>query len=280
MPHDPDAFLGARALPPPAFLETSRAVAEVSLIRRYSNEEDGALPSMRRPFLEVAASFPITVSASGVDSRGIAIDPTPRLSCKARVAALGQSMTVEQRDRQITACARKPARVFIANRSPAALLIGEVGATEGADGAYDPDRLTIHTSVPLSAGPSRVYLAPIVDHAGAYALRVFVLSFDSATLHVYDPDAVGSLPDVIRVAPGPSAMAFDPFPFEDVGKHAQVPFDDRDGALGLRRYRFAYLASFTQSCVQVIDLDNAVPNPATYQKIVYTLGRPATPKGS
>ena len=58
----------------------------------------------------------------------------------------------------------------------------------------------------------------------------------------------------------------------------QVPVDARDP--GIRRYRFAYLASFTQSFVQVIDLDNAVPNPATYERIVYTLGRPTNPKGS
>jgi hypothetical protein len=84
---------------------------------------------------------------------------------------------------------------------------------------------------------------------------------------------------VIRVAPGPFAMAFDPFSFEDVAKHAQVPIDGRDGP-ELRRYRFAYVASFTQSFVQIIDLDKAVPNPATYGRIVYTLGRPTNPKGS
>ena len=85
---------------------------------------------------------------------------------------------------------------------------------------------------------------------------------------------------MIRVAPGPSALAFDPFSLEEVATHAQVPFDDRDGALGLRRYRFAYLASFTESSLQVIDLDNAAPVPATYQKTVYTLGRRSHPNGS
>ena len=278
VPHDPDAFLGALDLPLPAFLETSRAVPEVSLLRRYSDEEGGVRPSIARPFLDLEAAFPITASAGGADSRGIVIDPTPRLACKAKVAPVGPTMTVEQRDREIQACARKPARAFIANRSPASLLVGEVGVSEGVDGAYDPDRLTIHTSEPLSAGPSKVYLAPIVDRDGAYALRVFVVSFDSATVWVYDPD-LGVITDVIRVAPGPFAMAFDPFSFEDVAKHAQVPNDGRDGP-DLRRYRFAYLASFTQSFVQVIDLDNAVPNPVTFGRVVYTLGRPTNPKGS
>lgn len=278
VPHDPDAFLGALDLPRPAFLETSRSVPEVSLIRRYSDEEGGVRPAIARPFLDVETAFPITASAGGTDSRGIVIDPTPRLACKARVAPVGPTMTVEQRDREIQACARKPARVFIANRTPASLLVGDLGVAEGIDGAYDPDRLTIHTSVPLSAGPSRVYLAPIVDRDGAYALRVFIVCFDSATVFVYDPE-IGDLDNVIRVAPGPFAMAFDPFSFEDVARHAQVPIDQRDGP-DLRRYRFGYLASFTQSFVQVIDLDRSVPNPVSYGRVVYTLGRPTNPKGS
>lgn len=283
VPHDPDAFLGALDLPRPAFLQTSRSIPAVTLIRRYSDEEGGVRPATPRPFLAVETTFPITASAAGTDSRGIAIDPTPRLACKARVAPVSPTMTVEERDRQIQACARKPARVFIANRSPASLLVGDVGAGEGTEGAYDPDRLTIHTSVPLSAGPSKVYLAPIVDRDGAYALRVFVVCFDSATVFVYDPEA-GALENVIRVAPGPFAMAFDPFSFEDVAKHAQVPIEqattDTGEKMELRRYRFAYLASFTQSFVQIVDLDNAVPDPATFERVVYTLGHPTNPKGT
>jgi hypothetical protein len=282
VPHDPDAFLaslGAPALPRPAFLQTSRAIPEISLIRQYSDEQGGVGPAIRRPFLDVEAAFPISASAGGTDSRGIVIDPTPRLACKARVPALLPGELPAARDQAIAACARKPARAFIANRSPASLLVGDVGVAQGIDGAYDPDRLTIHTSVPLSAGPSRVYLAPIVDRDGAYALRVFIVCFDSATIFIYDPDA-GVLENVLRVGIGPFAMAFDPFSLEDVAKHATVPIDDRDKDIGLRRYRFAYLASFTQSYVQLIDLDNAVPNPVTFEHVVYTLGRPTNPKGT
>ena len=50
----------------------------------------------------------------------------------------------------------------------------------------------------------------------------------------------------MRVGVGPFAMAFDPFSLEDVAKHAPVPIDERDKTLGLRRYRFAYLASVWQ----------------------------------
>jgi hypothetical protein len=279
VPHDPDAFLGMASSPRDAFLQTSRQVASVTLVRKYSDEEGGVGPSLPRPFLLVESGFPITTSSSGVDSRGIAIDPTPRLACKARVAPVGPGQTMAERDREMKACARKPARAFIANRSPAALLIGDVGSVEGADGAFNPDRLTVHTTVPLPVGPSKVYLAPIVDRSGAYSLRVFVVCFDAATVYVFDPDA-GTVENQIRVGPGPFAMAFDPFSFDDVARHLPVPLDPRDGALGLRRYRFAYVASFTQSFVQVLDLDSSVPEPVSFERVVYTLGQPTNPKGS
>jgi len=283
IPHDRDAFLGAPALPRPAFLETSRAIAEVSLLRQYTDEgylyQEGGGAAIPRPFLDVEAAFPVTASAGGTDSRGIVIDPTPRLACKARVKPVdpNNGRTEADRDREIEACAKKPARAFIANRSPAALLVGDVGVTQGIDASYNPDRLVIHTSVPLSAGPSRVYLAPVVDRDGAYALRVFVVCFDSATIFVYDPEG-GVLENVIRVAPGPFALAFDPFTLDEVAQHAPVPVDQRDA--GIRRYRFGYVASFTQSFVQIIDLDNAVANPITYERVVFTLGRPTNPKGT
>ncbi len=281
IPHDRDAFIGAAELPRPAFLETSRVVAEVSLIRQYPDEFGGLQSAQKRPFLDLERAFPVTAAAGGTDSRGLVIDPTPRLACKAKVRPVDPATNRTQADvdRDIVACARKPARAFLTNRTPAALLVGDVGVAEGVDGAYDPDRLLIHSSIPLSSGPSRVYLAPIVDRDGAYALRVFAVCFDSATVFVIDPDTL-SLENVIRVAPGPFAMAFDPFTLEDVATHAQVPFDTRDPGRGLRRYRFAYIASFTQSFVQIIDLDDAQANRATFERIVFTLGNPTNPKGS
>lgn len=284
VPHDPDAFLGAPSLPNAAFLETSRANAAVSLLRRYPDDGGSVVPSMPRPFLAVERTFPITATPSAVDSRGIVIDPTPRLACKARVAPVGPGQTVEDRDRQIQACARKPARAFIANRAPASLLVGDVGSVGTAARStttYDADQLTIHTAVPLPVGPSNVYLAPIVDRDGAYALRVFVVCFDAATIFVYDPDA-GAMENVIHVAPGPFAMAFDPFSFDDVARHVQVPVDPRGATIDhpeLHRYRFGYLASFTQSFMQVIDLDNAA-SPATFERAVLAVGQPTVPKGS
>jgi len=281
IPHDRDAFTDPATFPRPAFLETSRASAQMTLIRHYPDEFAGVGSALRRPFLDVEGFYPVAIGASNTDSRGIAIDPTPRLACKASVRpanpAAGRTDADVQRD--IVTCARKPARVFIANRSPASLLVGEVGGTATATGEYNPDQVVVHTEIPLTAGPSRVYLAPVVERDGAYALRVFVVCFDSATVFVIDP-ASNTLENVIRVGVGPFAMAFDPFSMEDVATHKKVEIDPREPSGQLRRYRFAYLASFTNSFVQIIDLDNAQPNPATYERIVFTLGRPTAPKGS
>lgn len=276
VPHDPDAFLGATSMPLPAFYETSRAAAQVTLLRQYSDTNLGTGASKPRPFLQVEGAFAIAASAGAVDSRGVAIDITPRLACKAKITATDPA----EKDKQLKACARKPARIFIANRTPAALLVGDIGSNAvTGDDAYDADRLQIHTSVPLSAGPSKVYLAPIVDAKGNYALRVFAVCFDSATIFVYDPEA-GVLENVIKVGVGPFAMAFDPFNLDDVAQHKPVPIDQRPGDQEIRHYRFGYLASFTQSYMQLIDLDNAVPATQTFEKVVFTLGRPTNPKGS
>ncbi len=276
IPHDPDAF-GAAPAPYPAFLQTSRANAAVELLRQYPDEALDRVPlpdggasatrsSLPRPFLAREAAFPLVVSPSGVDSRGIAVDTSPRLGCKARATT----------DAEVLACARRPARVFIANRSPASVLVGEVGGTNTTTGDYDPDLLTISRAEPLSAGPSRVYLAPIVDVDGAYSLRLFVVCFDAAQVFVFDPESM-RLENVIRVAPGPFAMAFDPFDMAAVARHDQVPADTRVGR-NATRYRFAYVASFTQSYVQLLDLDRRLPN--TFERVVFTLGEPTNPKGT
>ncbi len=295
VPHDRDAVRTGLPFPRNAFLQSSRSFPELSLLRQYPDEFGGISSSLRRPFLDREAGYSVAIGASGNDSRGVAIDPTPRLLCKSKVqpADASKGRTASDVARDVLACARRPARVFMANRSPASLIIGEVGGggpttasgqanvpgQEAGFDTYDPDRISIQRIVPLSAGPTRVFLAPVVERDGAYALRVFVVCSDSATVFVYDPDA-GQIENVIRVGLGPNAMAFDPFTFEDVAVHAQVPLDPREPGRNLRRFRFAYVASFTNSFVQLIDLDNAQADRATFERIVFTLGRPVAPKGS
>jgi DNA-binding beta-propeller fold protein YncE len=251
-----------------------------------------------RPFLINEQTFPVTVNTSGTDSRGIAIDPTQRRACELALPA-GTPTT----DPRYIECAQLPARVFIANRAPASLIYGQIGALN-SDGVYDPDALSLSGSIPLTTGPSNVYLAPIVDTNGHYALQVFVVCFDSQLIYVIDPEqlSAGSNAVVaqIRTGPGPYAMAFDPFDLDAVATNAAVPFDSRsqttiqataqandplNGKPALRTFRFAYVASFTDSFVQVLDLDQSfhddrLGDQSTFETIVYTLGVPTQPVGS
>ena len=105
VPHDPNS-----SVPPcdddpapagsscvgPAFLETSHTTAELDLLRYYS--DDGS--TLHRPFIAKEAQFAFNTNLGGTDSRGIAIDPTPRLTGKAWRATRRR------------ACADTPARVY------------------------------------------------------------------------------------------------------------------------------------------------------------------------
>lgn len=267
----------------PAFLQTSRTTPEVTLLRYYADEGGGQSSSLLRPFLVREAAFPVNANPGGQDSRSILVDPTPRIACELAIPPAGGARTEADVDEDRVRCARRPARVFIANRTPASLLMGQVGdASLRPDGSYDPTRLTLFKSIPLTAGPSRLYLAPVIDASGFYALRLFAVCFDSNSIFVLDPDT-GALENIIRVGPGPYAMSFDPFSLYDIlDKRQRRELADPAVGTSVRPYRFAYVASFTQSYVQVIDLDNTHVTPSgdrTFETVVFTLGRPQLPKG-
>jgi hypothetical protein len=316
VPHDYDAVTacddpknpGNAGCLRPAFLQTSRSVAEIDLLRYYS---DSGIPldggssvgvSLQRPYLQRERAYALTANSIGSDSRGIVIDSTPRLVCK----ATGQS--------DLASCGRRPARVFFANRTPPSLVIGEIGET-APDGSYDADQLVITGQVPVDSGASRVYLAPILDRNGRFEMRVFVVCFDSADVFVFDPDALeapGShaTPEQViytGAGTGPFGMAFDPMPPECVALSAIPKQSDMAAAWGAtgpgdsnwaswrttscakfplptsmtpERYRFGYIANFTQSFVQMIDLDASLSSaPYTFEQVVFTLGNPTRPKG-
>jgi hypothetical protein len=338
VPHDPDAVVRCedevpKDTPPcvrQAFLETYSA-AEVDLLRYYDDDGSG----LNRPFLEREVAYPITVNNPGTDQRGIVVDETPRLVCKAKAARAGKGPGSPE----WVACGQTPARVFIGSRSPASVIFGTIGGPSlNEDGTYDPDVLTILGSVPADQGVSRLYLAPVVDQYGHYALRLFVVCYDASTVDVFDPDLImedgpTALRDTtIYTGPGPFAMAFDPActglvdapagtasssplscgrdgPFAEVAvseaaeaakdlTHFLVPPDPKlagSPLSGMRTYRFGYLGTFTNSYLQVIDLDDstgpppsATPPPgppyssdhATYEAVVFTLGTPTPPLGS
>lgn len=278
----PHATCSTDGCPPdvgPSFLLTSRLVSQLSLLRFYADENGVVGPSsQKRPFLVEEARFAINAAAGGSDSRGIAIDASARKRCVAEVPPSGGTRTEDDVAADIAACQRLPARVFIANRSPASIVVGEIGST-APNGSYDPDRLVLFGNVPLVAGPSNVYLAPVVDQDGRYVMRLFVVCYDAQVVLVLDPSQpLPQLESVIRTGPGPFAMAFDPFDADAVARHELVPTSARGD--NIKKFRFAYIASFLHSYIQVVDLDGSNPNKNTFETIVFNVGQPTPPKGS
>jgi hypothetical protein len=170
-------------------------------------------------------------------------------------------------------------------------VIGEIGEIVG-DGVYDPDAFVITGNVPVSSGPSRVYLAPVVlqrpDGTAAYAMRVFVVCFDSGAVFIFDPEvlaASGSLATPENViytgaGTGPFAMTFDPISPRCAVNYATEIDGKTPCPVPGAGYRFGHVANFTQSFVQMIDLDNtSAYAPQTFERIVFTLGQPTLPKG-
>ncbi len=270
----PYGAVGVVAVPPPkyawrvglnyqpGFLATFRAAAEVDLIRYY--DDTAAAPS--HPFITRAGAAPITVNAGGWDSRGIALDPTERKSCEATCGdqhCSDQCSTIsDPADRDtcerdcwddtcLQDCAKVPLAVYIANRSPPSLLVGETRTNVGPTGS--DDQVSIYDSIPLSYGASRVLVGSVIGRDGNPQTRVFVSCFDSRYVFIYDP--VGRRVDgQISTGRGPQGLVQDPL----------APY--------------LYVVHFTDSYVGAVDLD--MRNADTYATIVATIGVPKPPRES
>lgn len=222
----------------PGFLTTFRASAEVDLVRYY--DDTAAAPS--RPFIVRAGATRITVNASGVDSRGLAIDASERKACES--ACNDDEVCLQT-------CAAIPANVYIANRAPPSLLLGRTRTTVSPTGS--DDLIDIYDTIPLTFGASRVVIGSITNPEGEVEQRVFVSCFDARYIFIYDP--VGRRIDgQIRTSRGPHAMAVDPI----------APY--------------LYVAHFTDSYIGVVDLDQR--HALTYPSIIATVGVPTPPRES
>lgn len=219
----------------PGFLATFRASAEVDTVRFYDDE--AASPA--RPFISRTGVSPITINASGIDSRGIVIDSHERKVCEA-----GCNSDVEC----LRECSTVPMGVFIANRAPPSLLVGEVRTTVGD--SWADDAVTIFDSVPLPYGPSRVRMGTVIEDDGQEHRRVFVSCFDSRAVFIYDP-ARFRVDAQVHTGRGPHGLAFDPL----------MPL--------------AYVGHFTDSYVGVIDLDR---RHSSYGTIIASIGTPRPPR--
>ena len=239
----------------PGFLVAYRNAAQVDLLRARTDPKTGVgAASYTRYALLLAGSVPITTNSIGFDSRGIVIDDEERLADYANCAT---------GDRDCLLKARQP-KVYVANRTPASLLVGSMIADYGYT-AGTSELPAFIDSVPLTAGASRVVLGHVKvpssaagalsDDGGAYAIerRVFVVCFDSRRVFVYDPKR-RTIEAVISTGRGPYALAI-------------------DDARGL-----GYVAHFTDSYLGVISLDQRFPQ--TYATIVASIGTPSPPRSS
>lgn len=223
----------------PGFLVTYRNAAEVRLIRYF----DDANSSPPRPFLEQSGSAEIRVNSVSWDSRGIAVDDSARRQCEATCNPEDLSCLVT--------CLETPLDVFVANRTPASLLVGKTRVGEA--GTQLEELPEFYDSIPLPFGPSRVVIGTIRNELGELERRVFVLCFDARRIVIYDPDRRRE-EAWIDTGSGPHSLAI-----------------DAQNAL-------AYVAHFTDSYIGVIDLDRK--HSRSYGRIIANIGKPTEPRAS
>ena len=243
-----DAYLGLpQANYQPGFAVAYRLVAQLDIVRFF----DDSFAAPERPFLQRTAAFGLPPTPSGVDSRDVALDVSPwseRLLCEKACRDGGQDL-----ENCLKRCTEVPLGAYVSNRSPPALLIGEVrlpnvtGSTES---------LAFYDAVPVPTGPSRVVIGRIHDRRdppGQFRPRVFVVCFDARTIIVYDP-VERRVDGSIRTGRGPHAFVMDPI------------------------YPIAYLGHFTDSYIGLVDLDQS--HASTYATIVASIGVPVAPSGT
>jgi hypothetical protein len=241
----------------PGFLVGYRSTATIHVVRAYL--DSAATPP--RPYTRVTNQSPIFANASGADSRGLAVDDSRRESaertCMERygiddTCAADPSCASENSDYAecLESASAIPLDVFVPNRTPASLLIGQSQAIN--DNLASSDAPVFLNSVPIDLGPTRVVVGDITNWAGERERRAFVVCFDSRRIVIYDPDRRRVETEVVA-GRGPQAMAI-------------------DSANGL-----GYVAHFTDSYVGVVDLDQRRPS---YGTIVATVARPVPPRAS
>jgi hypothetical protein len=256
------AALGLPSLP--GFLVSYRNSAAIHLIRTFLDE--GADPA--RPYTKVVGQSNVTLNSSGSDQRGIAIEQSARREAETACAmtygldaACVDDPACASVDADyvdcVTAAASVPLDVFVASRSPASLLRGT--SRPVIDDLPASDLPVFQQTLPIGLGPSRVVLGQIINPEGELERRVFVLSFDSRRIVIYDP-ARDRIEGDIVTGRGPQAFVVD--------------VSDEGGTLRA----LGYVAQFTDSYIGVISLDQR--HPATYGTLIATVGTPVPPRAS
>lgn len=239
----------------PGFLVTYAGAPQVDLLRFA----DDAHAAPQRPFLQRAASTPITLTPLGYDARGIVVDADATSDRRVCEAACETSSGDAKLACQL-ACVDVPVAVYVAARTPPSLLVGTTRTTKTDLGTADD--LVFYDSVPLAFGPSRVSIGYVIGRDGRRHKRVFAVCFDSRSIYVYDPDA-RRVEAVVPTGRGPHAITFD-------------VAESIDPAHPENAHAYAYVGHFTDSYVGVVDLNEA--HARTYETMMATIGTPTRPR--
>ena len=260
---------------PPGFLVTFRNAPEIDLLRYYDDRNtslrDADGTPVARPYAARTGISQIRVNSVGSDSRGIAVDSKARIDAEAKCfAAAGvepscatdgtclESVPADQvrafKD-CLNSASATPLDVFVANRSPATLLLGRTTPVLNAlEGTELPN---FYDSVPLTLGPSRVVVGNVVvwdeQHNKKLEPRVFIVCFDSRRIFVYDPKRRRMDAEIVT-GRGPHALAVD------------------------EEHGWLFVGHFTDSFIGVVSLDRRFPK--TYGTTLAIIGKPTPPRAS
>jgi DNA-binding beta-propeller fold protein YncE len=208
-------------------------------------------PSAGLPYLQGVTQSTFQTLQLGTDTRGIAVDNSQRLACEQRCEPDAKcSKTDEACVLCLRECALVPLDVYAANRTPAALLIGKTRTALTSTGSDDvPD---FSDAAPLRGQPERVVAGSVLGLDGRPEPRVFVLSYDTRHVYIYDPHS-GVIESETATGSGPQAFVV-----------------DAERGLG-------YVAHQSYSYIGVVDLDR---RHSSYGQMVLNIGRPTPPHSS
>ncbi|HTM43518.1 MAG TPA: hypothetical protein VL137_01110 [Polyangiaceae bacterium] len=219
----------------PGFLVNYQFSQAIQVVRYMDAAAAAPAPATLVP----GQSVPVGV-VPGFDARGLALEGSARHQCEA--ACQDEACQAQ--------CAAVPLGVYLANRTPAGLLIGRTAPSPGDFPRNDLPDLT--EVAPLRGSPSRVVVGSVIDEQGQPSVRVFVVTFDTRFIYIYDP-AQDQIEARVYTGRGPHGLAI-------------------DAVHGL-----GYVGHFTDSYIGVIDLDR---RHRSYGEIVLSLGQPTPPRSS
>lgn len=248
----------------PGFAVTYNQAAAIDIFRVDS--DSASHPP--RPFLVRAPQAPITVNANGTDSRGLVIDSSERSDCESACATGPGAQYLSC----LTSCVNVPLRLFVANRLPPTLLLGQI-VTQVITNSAGPgvvtgvsDTIQFYDNVALSTGPSKVALGKAINQLGQLQTFVFAVCFDTHRIFMIDPLQANTANAIVAVIPtgnGPNAIAFD------------TTCGAAPGATcGAGDMAFLYVGHFLESYLGVVDLDM---RQTTFGTMFASIGTPIPP---